>query len=186
MRWPGGRRDTLPVVELRRRRRSPHGRKLDRALDRIGQRVEPTVDIVRLVRLHQAEMTFRQLEAHVVAKRAEHFQPDTLEARRDQGEMARARDPIEDHAGDGDVVAIVRQARSNGRRRLGLAGDVEHQQHRPAEQRREIGRGPACRLTGGGNAVEQAHHALGDGDVGGMACHEVAKRRRAPSPRCRD
>ena len=100
--------------------------------------------------------------------------------------MARARDPIEDDAGDGDVVAIVRQARSHGRRRLGLAGDVEHQQHRPAEQCREIGRGPACGLTGGGNAVEQAHHALGDGDVGGVACHEVAKCRRAPSPRCRD
>ena len=73
MRWPGGRRDTLPVASVRRRRRSPHGRKIDRALDRIGQRVEPTVDIVRLVRLHQAEMTLRQLEAHVVAKRAEHF-----------------------------------------------------------------------------------------------------------------
>ena len=73
MRWPGGRRDTLPAVELRRCRRAPHGRKIDRALDRVGQRVEPSVDIVRLVRLDQAEMTLRQLEPHVVAKRAEHF-----------------------------------------------------------------------------------------------------------------
>ena len=73
MRWPGGRRDTLPVASFAGAAARSHGRKLDRALDRVGQRVEPTVDIVRLVRLHEAEMTLRQLEAHVVAKRAEHF-----------------------------------------------------------------------------------------------------------------
>ena len=88
MRWPGGRRDTLPAVSARRRR-SPHGRKIDRAFDGVGQRVEPSVDIVRFVRLHQAEMAFRQLEPHVMAKRAEHFQSEALEARRDQGQMAR-------------------------------------------------------------------------------------------------
>ncbi len=118
------------------------------------------IDIVRLVRLYEAEMTLRQLEPHIVAKRAEHFQPDTLEARHDQSEMARARDAIEDDAGDGDVVAIVRQARSDGRRRLGLAGDVRAPAEPASPAMPQVGRGAARRLTGSSNAVEQAHHAL--------------------------
>ena len=52
-------------------------------------------------------MPLRQGEARVVAKRAEQLHADALEGRRDQGEMPRARDPVEDDAGDADIVAIA-------------------------------------------------------------------------------
>ena len=65
---------------------------------------------------------------------------------------------------EGSCVANPRD-QSGGR--LRLARDIEHEQNRQAELRREIGGGaaPAWRAGGVGRAVEQTHDAFDDQDV---------------------
>ena len=57
-----------------------------------------------------------------------------LEGRRNQRKVPRAGDAVEDHAGDLDIVAISGAAERDRGGGFGLAGDIEHQQHRPAQQ----------------------------------------------------
>src|SRR5258708_85743 len=56
--------------------------------------------------------------------------------------MPRARDAVENHARDIDVISISGASECDGGSRFRLAGDIEHQHHRPPQQRRQIG-GPA-------------------------------------------
>ncbi len=70
-------------------------------------------------------------------------------------------------------------ARHRGRR-LRLAGHIEHEQHRQAEPRGEVG-GRAAAARRAGDAVEQAHDAFDDENLGalrGLANERVEQRRR--------
>ena len=179
MRWPGGsRRAAAPSANPVASRAAADGVEVDRGFDHGGERIEAPLDIGRLACLHETEMALRQGEMRVLRDRAEQRNADALEGRRDQRGMPRTRHPVQDHAGDRNIVAVARAARGDGGRRLGLSADVEHQHDRPAEQRRQVRRRAARGLAGLGHAVEQAHDALGDGDVGRcrVAGHQIGQR----------
>ena len=170
-----GERDTLAgrieanrstVSEPGGLRAAADGVEIDRGFDHAGERIESLVDIGRLAGLDEPEMPLRQGEMLVLDDRAEQRNADAREGRRDQRGVARARHAIQDHAGDRNVVAIARATDGDGRRGLGLAGNVQHQHDRPAEQGRQVGRRAARGLTGFGHAIEQAHDALDEGDIG--------------------
>ena len=110
-------------------------------------------------------MPFRQGNPFIAQHRPKNRQLDPLERRRNQREMPRARDAIENHAGDIDVVSISGTAKRDRGRGLGLAGDIEHQHDRPSQQRRQIGRGAGAGLSARRGAVEQSHHAFGNGNI---------------------
>ena len=59
----------------------------------------------------------------------------------------------------------LRASQRDGGRGLGLAGDVEHQHHRPAQQRRQVGGGAGAGSSPRGGAVEQSHHAFGNANI---------------------
>ena len=156
MRWPGGRKSfRRRLAELRRPRGMPDRIERQRLLQRIGDRIEARLEIGGLDRLHQTEMPLRQGEPCIVRQAAEQLDAGALEGLLDHRQMPRARDAIEDHAGDADIVTKARASRGDGGRRLDLAFHVEHQHDRPAQHRRDIGRAAAP-----ARAVEQAHHAL--------------------------
>ena len=96
----------------------------------------------------------------------------------DQPAMPLAGDLVEDHAGDRDARVVMHAAERDRGRRLRLAGDVDHQHDRPAEQRREIGAraGVSVRAR---HAVEQPHRAFDDDEVGavGRLARDLAQQR---------
>ena len=136
------------------------GIELDGLRQRVRDRIQPRFEVRSLDRLHQAQVSFGQGKARVAGQAAEQLDADPLEGRPDHREMPGACDPVEDNAGDPDIVAEVGAAGRDGRRRLDLALHIEHQHDRPAEQCRDIGGRAAS-----ARAVEQAHHAFGDDDV---------------------
>ena len=69
-----------------------------------------------------------------------------------------------------------RKPRGDGRRRLRLPGGIEHQQHRPAHHRGEIGAGAGAGIARRRDAVEQAHRSLGQHEVGIAAARRRAHR----------
>ncbi len=76
-----------------------------------------------------------------------------------------AAQPVQHHAGDPYGRIVGRKPLGHRRRRLRLAGHVEHQQHRQAVEPREIGgRAGAPGLRR--DAVEQAHGAFDHDDFG--------------------
>ena len=143
---------------------------IERLLQRIGHGVETHLYVGRLDSLHEAEMAFGQGEPGIARDAAKQPDADPVEGRPDHREMPSACDPVEDHAGDADVVAEVGTARRDRCRRLDLALDVEHQHDQPAKRRRDIGGAAAPART-----VEQAQHAFGDGEVCRMARDEVGQ-----------
>ena len=97
--------------------------------------------------------------------------------------MPLAADAVQHHPADPHVTLVGGEAAHHGRRRLRLPGDVDDQQHRQAEPRGEVGRraGPERRR---GDAVEQAHGALDDEEVGmrGVLGHQRIDQRRRHGP----
>ena len=95
-------------------------------------------------------MALGQGEVGIAHERAEHRQPDAGHAVLDQPAMALARDLVEHHAGDRDARVVAGAAERDGGGRLRMAGDVEHENHRPAEQGGDVGAGArAAGLAGG-------------------------------------
>jgi len=80
--------------------------------------------------------------------------------------VALACDLIEDHARDRDVVAIAGKAERDRCGGLRLTGDIEHQHHRPAGRRRDIGSRAEAPGASRCHAVEQSHHAFGQRHIG--------------------
>ncbi len=106
-------------------------------------------------------MALRQRERRVARDRAEHRNADRRDRVGYQSTMALAADAIEHHARDAHRGIMRRKPAHHGGRRLRLAGDIDHQQHRQAEARREISRRAAtARRTV--DAIEQPHDAFDD------------------------
>ena len=120
-----------------------------------------------LVRLHQAEMAFRQGQRRIARHRAEHRDAERRDGVGDERAMALAADAVEHHAGDAHARIVGRKAAHHGGRGLRLPGDIEHQQHRQTEPRREVGGRAARAPAAPGDAVEQAHDAFDDEQVRG-------------------
>ena len=87
--------------------------------------------------------------------------------------MPLARHTIQYHAGDIDIVSVAGTTECHGRSRLGLAGGVEHEHHRPPEKRSQVGGCARSGLATRHSAVEQPHHAFGDGNV--RACRRAGR-----------
>ena len=138
-----------------------HLRQLQRPQRRAGQRlghaVEPLGRVAELVRRHQAQVAFGQREARVARQGAEPVRGLAQGAAQHVG-MALAGHAIGQHAGPGhagpEALQPMRQRAEGAGHRLG----VDHGQHRQAEALRQVGRAR--------RAVEQAHHALDDHEVG--------------------
>ncbi len=168
-----------PIGRRRLSRGLPDRIKVHHSLDPIRKRVDPGVDIRKIAGLHQAEMPFRQHDLILARQRAEHRHADARERRRHHRGMTCTRDAIEDHTRDRYVVTIARTAERHGGGRRGLAADIKHQHHLPAQARRKIGAGAVAGLPGLRGAVEQTHHAFGDGEIGarhdfsGKACDQI-------------
>ena len=108
-----------------------------------------------LAGLHQAEMPLRQRQRRVAHDRADHRQAERLDRVAGQPPVPFAADAVEHDAGDPHRRIVGGKALGDGRRRLRLAGDVEHQQHRQAVEPRQVGcraraavLAPGCRRTG--------------------------------------
>ena len=111
-------------------------------------------------------MPLRHGQRLVAPDRAKHFCSVASKAVAHQRRMAVARDLVEDHARDFDIVAIARKAECYGGGGLRLTGNVDHQHHRPSGRGGDIGGRAIAPGAGQGDAVEQAHHALGKREVG--------------------
>ncbi len=94
--------------------------------------------------------------------------------------MPRARDAVENHARDIDVISISGASECDGGSRFRLAGDIEHQHHRPPQQRRQIGGRAGPRLSSSRGAVEQSHHAFRNGN---LRIHRCRRRKRCDQAR---
>lgn len=128
--------------------------------------VDQLADLGLLFGLHRAEMPLRQADLGMARQRAEHGNPDLAERVPHEILMARAGDAIEHNAGKLQSGAIIAEARGDSRRRLRLSGRVDHQHHGPAQHLCDIGGGAGAGNAAGGDAVEQAHRALGEHDIG--------------------
>ena len=112
---------------------------IDRSINDIGKRVQTLVDRRYLSHLDQPEMPLGQRDTVLAQDRTEDPDLDPVKRRRHQRKMTLARDAVQNHAGDIDVVPISGTTECDGRRGLGLTGDIEHEHHWPAKQSRQIG-----------------------------------------------
>ena len=110
-------------------------------------------------------MPLRQGETILAQDRAEDPHLDPVERGRHQREMPVACHAIENHACDIDAVAISSATQRHSRGRLGLSGDVEHQHHRPAKKGGQIRGRASPALSPRRGAIEQPHHAFGNGNI---------------------
>ena len=110
-------------------------------------------------------MPLRQSDMIIAQDGPEHGQIDPLERRRNQRDVPLARHTIEDHARDIDIISVSGASECDGGGRLGLAGDIEHQHHRPPEKRCQIGGRTGPGSSSRGSAVEQSHHAFHNGNI---------------------
>ena len=141
-----------------------HAAAIDVRLDEVGDRLEPGLERMRFARLHEAEMALGQRDLVVARQRAEDRNPHRLDRVDDEPAMALAADAIDDDAGDAEPRVVSRAALDHRRRRLRLPGNVEDEQDRHAERRRDVGRGagaPALRR----NAVEEAHRGFAEREL---------------------
>ena len=122
------------------------------------------MEVGGLAGLDEAEMALGQDEARLPREGAEHRQPDPRQTRLDEAAVARARDLVEDHPRDPDPRIVGGAAERYGGGRLRGARDVEHEEHRPAVARGDVGIRPRAALAGD-DAVVQTHRALGDDQI---------------------
>ena len=169
MRWPSGgqgrvsgpRIDTLGGRASRCRRSSS-----TRSSTSAASGGEERAQVRVLGRLHEAQMPAGQGQRRVARDHAQHRRRDVLEAgAAQQLGVRRAGDAVEDDADHLDVLAVAAEAVDQGRDRGAHAGDVDHEQHRQAEQGGDVGRGAGAV----GGAVEQAHDAFAEQQVAAAA-----------------
>ncbi|KIU01150.1 hypothetical protein QU39_00280, partial [Staphylococcus aureus] len=130
-----------------------------------AETVEALLEPRGLAGLDEAEMPLRQDEAGIPHDRPEDRDPDPAQPVLDEAAMARARNLVEDDAGEPHPRIVGPAAEGDRGRRLRRARDVEHQHHRPAVAGGDVGirpRAPGAR----DDAVVEAHGTLGDDDPG--------------------
>ena len=160
-----GQRDALAgrrqrVGKIRTCRRKRHGQRQDRveverALDHVGQPVEMRHQVGMLAGLHKSEMALGQSQRRVAQDAADDRQADRFDGVAGQSSVPLAAQPVQHDAGNPHRRIVGGKAFRHRRRRLRLARNVEHQQHRQAVEPREIGGrtgapglGRECRRTG--------------------------------------
>ncbi len=118
-----------------------------------------------LVRLHQAQMALRQREVLVPGNRAQHRQADTTHGFTDARPVPLAGHAVQQHARDLHPRRVADEAAGDGGGGLGLARNIQGQQHRQAEAGGQVRAGAAAARFGG-DAVEQAHGRFHDQEFG--------------------
>ena len=159
--------------------------------DQAGGAIEEFVQAGMLGGLDQAEMPFGERQPIAPRQAAEHGETERRRRLAQQPGVARAADPVEDHRRGPHLGVELAKAQQQCAGRLRHAAGVDHQHHRPAGQRRQLGgRAGAAR-----RAVEQPHHPLaqhqlgvraGPGDQAGqsVAAHRPAVQVEAGPPAC--
>ncbi len=156
---------------------------VDVALDQIGQRRQPVRERGILLRLDQPEVPLRHRQGIVAVDRTENLNADPRKSIAHQRRMPVARDLVEDHAGNIDVLAIARKAERDGGGRLRLARDIDYQHDGPPGRGGDIGGRAVAPGPSQGDAVEQSHHAFGEREIGIIGKRPAAHRSgRAPAP----
>ncbi len=133
---------------------------------RSASAVEPGRQRGVFLRLHQTKMPLRHGQRGVALDRAEHFDANAGKAVTHQRGMTVARDLVEDHAGDRRRPRDSAQSRARPRRRIALAADTSITSttgHPVAAAISAVE--PLPQAPGQGDAVEQAHHALGQREI---------------------
>ncbi len=115
--------------------------------------------------LHQAEVALGQGQRLAARQRAEHGEAGGFNGIGGETAVAFAGDAVQHDAADAHARVQRGATGGHGRGGLRLPRDVEHQQHRQAEPGGEVG-GGAGLARGSGHAVEEAHRALADQQVG--------------------
>ena len=131
----------------------------------IGQAVQIGCEFAMLAGLDQSEMALRQRDRGIAHDAAEHGQSGGNDRLARAIAVARAGDAVQHDAADPHLFVVQGKATGNGRGRLGLAGDVQDQEHRQGETRSQVGRRAVpSRLAP--DAIEQAHRRLDQEDIG--------------------
>ena len=138
--------------------------------DELGRPVQKLVELPVLARLHQPQMPLGQGERRLARHQAQYRQlgQRRRHRRRQHGSVALAADAVEDDASDAHLRPVAGEAVHEGRRARPLAADVDHQHHRPAGDRRQVGGGAGLGPPVGECAVEQAHDALAEHQLGAL------------------
>ena len=89
--------------------------------------------------LHQSEMTLGQDQPGIARYRAKDSDAAGRHGVGDEGAMPFAAHTVEHDPGDAHRLVMSGKPARHRRRGLRLPGDIEHQQHREAEARREVG-----------------------------------------------
>ena len=172
---------------MRRHGELLHRIDIELVLGHVGEMFEPHGEVRVLGGLHEAEMALGQRERSIARDGAENWNVEAGDRVRHEPHMPLAADAVQHHPADPHVTLVGREAAHDSRRRLRLPGDIDDQQHRQAEPRGEIGRRPGPERRGG-DAVEQAHGAFDDEEVGmrGIFGDQRIDQRQAAWPSCRD
>ena len=168
-------RDALPGRgDLRRSGRvlqraprgGPQGGDIDMGRDE-GRRLPQQIGQVFLLSgLHQPEVTLGHFDFHPARQRAEDFDPDSLHPRAHQRLMPGGGDAVQHHARQFHIGPHLAKAERRGRHRLRRPRYVEHQHHRPAHQRRDIGAGAIATGPRFGHPVKQPHRPFAEDQFG--------------------
>ena len=146
-------------------------------LRQIRQRVEASRKPAKLAGLNKSQMPLGQLDGLIAGDRSENPHAGFIEARACQAFVARAADAIQDNARDFDTRPEAREAARNRRRRLRLAGNVEHQDNGQAGECCDIGARSIPPLPGGSDAVEQPHERFDNNEVRALGLVQRARAR---------
>ncbi len=131
--------------------------------------VEPRGEARGLLGLDEAQMPLRQLDPGGARQRPEDGDAGLVEARAAERLVPGRGDAVQHHAGQPHPGAEAGEAARHRGGGLRLAGAVDHQHHRPAHQRGDVGAGAGAGLAGARHAVEKSHRALGDDQVGRLS-----------------
>ena len=137
------------------------------ALRRGGKAVDQRGKFAVFAGLNEAEVALGQGQRGLARQRAEDGNIEHGDGVGDERAVAFAADAVEDHARDVHRRIVRGKASHQGRGRLRLPRDIEHEQDRQAKMRSEVGRRatlPGCCR----GAVEQAHDAFDHDDIGAV------------------
>ena len=123
--------------------------------------------------LHEAQVPLGHLDIPPPRQRAEDPEPGGLHAEPGKRLVAGARDAVEHDARNVDALAEAREAARHRRRGLRLARDIEHQHHRPAGAPGDVRAGAVAALARLRHAVEEAHGAFGEHQVGAARARQM-------------
>ena len=117
-----------------------------------------------LARLHQSQVPFRQRQVAGAGQETQdrNVRHGIAAGVADLFGMTRAADSIENDAGDVDAGPVVGEAAEHGGGRGALGANVDHHDDGPPCRESQIG----GRSRGRRRAVEQAHHAFANDEIG--------------------